>query len=134
MFQISNVDLLMTTLRSSATAFPEKGIILLEFHRESCTLDVQEVAEGWEKALQLSPERKQNVLVVTGRWSLLDKEARSFVTTEFKKWPHVAVVIDNTGQRIMGTVVLNLIGKSGHIKLFENRDKAQEWLESKNIS
>lgn len=105
--------------------------IELKFLRENITLDVDEVMEGWGKAQELSPDKKNPVLVVTGKWTLLEKAARDFVMNELKTWPLVAFKVDNLGQRIMGHVVINLSGKGNRIKLFDNEVKAREWLIAK---
>jgi hypothetical protein len=109
----------------------ENEFIELTFLRESITLDVNEVIEGWEKAKQLSPDKKAMVLLKTGKWTLLEKEARDYVIHELQTWPAVAIVIDNMGQRIMGHVVINVTGKGNQIKLFENEIKAKAWLKGK---
>lgn len=104
------------------------GFIELTFLRENITLDVNEVMYGWGKAQNLSPDKNTMVLLKTGKWTLLEKEAREFVMKELKTWPAVAVVVDNLGQRIMGQVVLNMVGKRNQIKLFDDDVKAKEWL------
>jgi hypothetical protein len=106
----------------------DNNYIELTFLRENITLDVNEVKHGWEKAKKISPEKKMMVLLKTGKWTLLEKEARSYVITELKTWPAVAVVVDNIAQRIMGQVVINMTGKGNQIKLFNNEVKAKEWL------
>lgn len=108
-----------------------EGIIHLTFLREDITLDVNEVIAGWEMAHALSPDKKVPVLLMTGRWTLLEKEARDFVMQELQTWPAVAIVIDNMGQRVMGQVVINMTGKGNKIKLFDGEQKAKEWLVSK---
>ena len=108
------------------------NLVKLTFLRENITLDVTEVKEGWEKARKLSPEKKAMVLLKTGRWTLLEDDARRYVIRELKTWPAVAIVVDNLGQRIMGQVVINLTGKRNQIKLFECETKAAEWLKGKS--
>lgn len=105
-----------------------EGIIHLTFLREDITLDVNEVIAGWEMAHALSPDKTAFVLLKTGRWTLLEKEARDFVMSELQTWPAVAIVVDNMGQRVMGQVVINMTGKGNKIKLFDAEDKAKEWL------
>ena len=109
----------------------DNDYIELTFLRENITLDVNEVMEGWEKAKKISPDKQAMVLLKTGKWTLLEKEARYCVMAELKTWPAVAVVVDNLAQRIMGQVVINMTGKGNHIKLFNNEVKATEWLKGK---
>ena len=112
-----------------ATAFlVDNKYIELTFLRENITLDKNEVKTGWEKAHKLSSDKKISVLLKTGKWTLLEKEARVYVMSELKTWSRVAIVVDNLGQRIMGQVVINLTGKRSQIKLFENETKAKKWL------
>ena len=47
---------------------------------------------------------------------------------EIKQWPKVAVITSNTGQKLMGQIVINLTGYKNKIKLFESEVKAIEWL------
>lgn len=115
-------------MKSQATLFSSENYIKLQFFRENVTLEREEVAEGWQKASDLDAKKKSNILLLTGKYSLLDKEARAFVVAELSTWPYVAIVIDNTGQRIMGRVILNLTGRGGQIKLFENEMLALKWL------
>ena len=115
-----------------ATAYlSDDDFIVLTFLRENIILDVNEVMEGWGKAQKLSPDKKAMVLLKTGKWTLLEKEARDYVMNELKTWPAVAVVVENLGQRIMGQAVINLTGKGNHIKLFDNDVNAKVWLKGK---
>ena len=107
------------------------GIIELIFLRENVTLDINEVREGWEKAKALSPNKTAVIHLKTGKWTLLEKEARDFVKNELKTWPAVAIQVDNLGQRLMGQIVINLTGRGNHIKLFDDSEKAKEWLTGK---
>ncbi len=59
---------------------------------------------------------------------MLDKDARNYVMNEIKQWPKVAVITTNTGQKLMGQIVINLTGYKNKIKLFESEVKAIEWL------
>lgn len=59
---------------------------------------------------------------------MLDKDARNYVMNEIKQWPKVAVITSNTGQKLMGQIVINLTGYKNKIKLFESEVKAIEWL------
>ncbi len=68
------------------------------------------------------------ILIKTGKWTLLDKDARNYVMNEIKQWPKVAVITSNTGQKLMGQIVINLTGYKNKIKLFESEVKAIEWL------
>jgi hypothetical protein len=117
----------MTNQDAKATLV-DNSFIELIFLRENVTLDVKEVTEGWEMARELSPEKQKPVLLITGKWTLLEKEARDYVMNELKTWPAVAIMVDNLGQRIMGQAVINVIGKSSRIKLFEKEAKAKAWL------
>ncbi|MES2800661.1 MAG: hypothetical protein V4638_11635 [Bacteroidota bacterium] len=104
--------------------------IELTFLRENITLNANEVKFGWKLAQEISPQKSMNVLLKTGDSTLLDKKAREYVLAEFKEWPRVAIVVDNTGQRLMGQVIINLTGNSAKLKLFNNINKAQEWIVS----
>lgn len=102
--------------------------IELHFLRENVSLDLEEVKEGWDLALSLDPTYSKMVLLKCGKSSLLEKDARDFVTKQFKLWPQVAVIVDNIGQRLMGQVIINLIGNTGKVKVFDKEEKAKNWL------
>ena len=106
-------------------------IVELIFLSENITLDADEVKRGWKKAKEISPDKKALILLKTGKWTLLDKSAIKFVMSELKTWPAVAIQVSNLGQRFMGQVVLNVIGKGDKIKLFNDEKKAKEWLKTK---
>lgn len=113
---------------TSIAKLQENGFIELVFLRENITLDVNEVKEGWGKAQLISPDRSKTVLLKTGKYTLLSKEAREYVMNELKTWPAVAVVVDNIGQRLMGQFIINLTGRKNKISLFDNEHKAKNWL------
>lgn len=106
----------------------DNDYIELTFLRENITLDINEVIVGWEKAKKISPDKKAMILLKTGKWTLLEKEARNYVMNELKTWPAVAVVVDSLGQRLMGQVIINMTGNSKQIKLFDNEVNAKTWL------
>lgn len=111
-----------------------ENVVELTFLQENVTLDLEEVKSGWQKANQLSPTKNSAVLLKTGKWTLLEKDARDFVMNEMKAWPAVAVQVHNLGQRIMGQVVISMIGQGDRIKLFECEEKAKEWLQTKTTN
>ncbi|MCA0428889.1 MAG: hypothetical protein LCH32_00140 [Bacteroidetes bacterium] len=108
----------------------ENKIIELNFLQENITLTVEQVKLGWDYAKEISPTKSLNVLVKTGKWTLLEKDARDYVMNEFKLWPKVAVIVSNFGQKIMGQIIINLTGNKQKIKLFDNETKAIDWLKT----
>lgn len=110
------------------------SILEITFLQENITLEKQAVEKIWSKAHQISPNKTLFILLKTAKYSLLDKEARNYLITEMKTWPKIAIIIDNLGQRIMGQVVIGLTGNASKIKLFEDEEKAIEWLNNQAIS
>jgi hypothetical protein len=108
----------------------ENEIIEMHFLQENITLSLLQVKLGWDYATKLSPNKSSKILIKTGKWSLLEKEARDYVMNEFKQWPKIAVIVSNTGQRIMGQIIINLSANKLKIKLFENETKAIFWLKN----
>lgn len=118
--------------RIIATAnLSDKGYIELIFLQEDVTLDVEEVSYGWKLATEISPEKNIPVLLMTGKWSLITKDSRDYLSEELDKWPSVAIVVNNMGQRLMGQIVISITGKSERIKIFDNEEKARAWIEAK---
>lgn len=111
--------------------FLNSEFIELVFLHENVTLSLDEVKQGWEKANALSPNKKAVVHLKTGKYTLLETDARDYVMNELKTWPAVAIQVDNLAQRLMGQVVINMTGKGDQIKLFNNEEKAKEWLKAK---
>jgi len=104
--------------------------IELVFLRENITLDIDEVKQGWQKAREIAPDKNKKILLKTGKWTLLENEAQTYVKNELKTWLAVAIVVDNLGQKIMGNFVINMAAKRNSIKLFNDETLAKEWLKS----
>lgn len=131
---ISRAKFLKTEMKkeevASATRI-DQHIIELHFLREDVILTKEEVAFGWELARELDPQKKSGVLLKTGKWTLIDKTAREYVTSEFKEWGAVAVLVHNPGQRLMGKIIASIAGLSGKVNIFENETNALKWLKDK---
>ena len=106
------------------------NLIELRFLQENKTLNRVEVSYGWSLAIELDPTKSCPVILITGAWTLLDKEAGEFAFAEMKRWPAVAILVHSSAQRILGTVGIGLIGQSHKLKVFTSQDNALKWLES----
>lgn len=112
-------------------AWVSNQVIELTYTLEDTTLNARQVSRGWDLAHKLDPANKSVVCVRTGRWTLLDKPAREYVISQFKKWPAVAVFVHNSGQRLMGNFVVQMVGQAGHVKIFNNEEKLQAWVKER---
>jgi hypothetical protein len=108
-----------------------KQLIELIFLQENKTLTLDEVKYGWDLAYQLDSTKNSCVLLKTGEWTLLDREAGQFVFNEMKQWSAVAILVHNSAQKILGSVAIGVIGQTNKLKLFGKETDAIHWLESK---
>lgn len=106
----------------------ENRFIELRFLKEDINLGKEEVINGWKEANALDPEKKLPVLLITANWSLPENEAFKPILSEIKSRPLVAIVVHNLSQRLIGNFTLNLIGKSGNIKIFDKEAEARIWM------
>lgn len=107
------------------------NLIELEFLQVNKTLTLAEVQYGWTLAKELDESRNSFVLLKTGQWTLLEKEASQFVLAEMKLWPAVAVIVHNSAQKILGSVGFGIIGQSHKLKVFTKQQDALNWLQGK---
>ncbi len=112
----------------SVASLASEIYIIIEYLQEDVTLNKQEVEVGWLQAQNLDPYKSKKVCVITAPYSLLSDEARTFVMKEMRSWPKVAVVVHNLAQILMGNFALTLSGKSKQIKIFKNKEEANNWL------
>ena len=99
-------------------------VIKLTFLRENCILGSEEVKKGWGIANKLDKSKNSPILLKTGKWTLLDEEARKSAFIEME----IAILVQNLGQRIMGNFALNLFGDPNKVKIFDKEEKALKWL------
>lgn len=117
----------------ASTSRLAEDIILITYLRENITLDVEEVAVGWDQATVLDPEKNSFVVVQTAPWSLMDKDARAYISSQMPQWPAVAVVVHNAGQKILGQVTIRVAGLAKQVKFFDDQESALSWLDSQRI-
>lgn len=117
----------------ASTSRLAEDIILITYLRENITLDVQEVAVGWDQATALDPEKNSFVVIQTAPWTLMDKDARAYISSQMPQWPAVAVVVHNAGQKILGQVTIRVAGLAKHVKFFDDQESALIWLDSQRI-
>jgi hypothetical protein len=106
------------------------GIIDLTFLQQNFTLVKNEVQLGWQLAIKLDETKGMPILLRTGEWSLLDNEAREYAMKEMNTWPKVAVLVNDLGQKILGSSAIKLFGHPDKMKLFDSEETALEWLKT----
>jgi len=121
----------LTSINATAELL-NNATILLTFTRSGITLSKNEVMCGWNLALQLDPERKRNILLVTAPESLLDEGARDAAFEEKTKWPFVAMVVHNLGQTIMAKMSVTKHGATSNTMVFSTIEEAKLWLSQKS--
>lgn len=105
------------------------NLIEIQFLQENKSLNLSEVKYGWDLAANLDPEKSCCILLKTGPWTLLEKEAGEYAFTEMKSWPAVAIIVHSSAQRILGTVGISIIGQRQKMKVFTQEKSALAWLE-----
>ena len=104
-------------------------LIELTFLQENKSLNLTEVQFGWLLANDLDPKKESCIILKTGHWTLLDKEAGEYVFAEMKSWPAVAILVHSSAQRILGSVGIGLTGHSHKLKVFSAEENALKWLD-----
>lgn len=106
-----------------------EDVIHLHFLRENSTIELSEVALGWNQVKSLCPNRNAFVLVQTAPWSLMEKEAREYITAQWGEWPAVAVVVYTSAQKIFAQVATRAAGLSETVRIFDDMDSAFRWFD-----
>ena len=120
------------TSQNATAEIVDETTIELTFTRPGITLTKMEVMCGWNLAIQLDPERKRNILLITAPESLLNEAARIAAFEEKTKWPLVAMVVHNLGQTIMARMSMNKHCSAFNTKVFSTSEEARLWLSQKS--
>jgi len=113
------------------TAHVEKlneSMVLIRYHCKDTTLKLSHIRENFDAAYTLVDASGSGLMVVTGQRTLLSTEARQFIIKNHKNWKGLAIKVNNAGQRLMGNVIINLMGKGEGFRLFTDEKNAHDWL------
>lgn len=109
----------------------KKGIIENVIH-DYVTLDYEQVAEIRSINQKLSDGVHYAVLVDSGLYTSITKEARELsASKEFSKTTLAkALLVRNMGHRLVGQIYIKMNKPHIKTKIFSNREKAIKWLNS----
>lgn len=117
--------------RSSTTEFWDNGIIFIKLDDNSeVTLDDAKEHFAFLKS-KFDGKNKMRVLTEPGRYTSITKEAREFSTLpETNKMTLAsAVIIKSLAHRIVINFIISFERQQNmHMRMFENKEKAIEWL------
>ncbi len=117
--------------RISTTEFWDNGIIFIKIN-DSCEVDLIDSKAQYNFLLsKYNGKNKHRILVDTGRFTTISKEAR-----EFSQLPEsnemtlaTAVIVRSLAQRIVINFIISVIHQQTmKMKMFDKREKAIEWL------
>lgn len=117
--------------RVSTTEFWDNGIIFIKLDDNSeVTLEDSKIHHAFLKS-KFDGKNKLRVLTESGRYTSITKEAREFSTLpETNKMTLAsAVIIKSLAHRIVINFIISFARQQNmHMRMFENKEKAIEWL------
>lgn len=117
--------------RASVTEYWDNGIIFIKLDDNSeVTLSDAKYHHEFLKS-KFDGKNKMRVLTESGRYTTVTKEAREFSTLpETNKMTlGSAVIIKSLAHRILINFIISFARQQNmHMRMFENKDKAVEWL------
>ncbi|HLC82199.1 MAG TPA: hypothetical protein VJI69_00115 [Bacteroidia bacterium] len=117
---------------NSATISLRNDRIILYSIKDNITISAKDSNEMVEAAGKLGNFQKFPVLIVGGKHTLADKEAREFgAGQEGTKYAlAVAFVLKSLAQKILGNAYIKINKPIVPTRLFDNEEKAIEWLKT----
>ncbi|MBK6523332.1 MAG: hypothetical protein IPG08_14005 [Sphingobacteriaceae bacterium] len=127
---MNQVDIDKISLDKSESRIIEPGIILNTF-KEGIMLETEDLLATKSANLKLANGKRYGVILSFGYLANITKETRDLAASEkFKQNTVVlAILTHSTGQRLMGNFYLNFNKPISPTKLFNNLDKAKEWMQ-----
>lgn len=120
-----------TELTSATISLRSDGIILYSI-KDNITISAKDSNEMVNAAGKLGDYQKHPILIVGGKHTLADKEAREFgASKEGTKYAvAVAFVLKSLAQKILGNAYLKINKPIVPTTLFDSEEKAIEWLKT----
>lgn len=127
----TNIIISKTELTSATISLRNDKIIQYTV-KDNITITAKDSAEMVETAGKLGDFQKFPILILVGKHTLADKEAREFgASKEGTKYAvAVAFVIQSLAQKILGNAYLKINKPVVPTALFDNEEKAIEWLKT----
>lgn len=125
----SMIELSKITLDKSESEIIEPAIILNTF-KEGEMIEIEDLTATKQANLDLTNGKRYGVIISFGYLTNVSKETRELAASkEFKNnTVALALLTHSTGQRLMGNFYLNFNQPSVKTKLFNDIEKAKDWM------
>ncbi len=116
-------------LKTSEVNFRSDGIVNLHI-KANKSLTREDTVKMIEYIGEIGEGKKFLILITTGEFSLVDKEAREFGATEAgnRYTLAAAIVVKSLAQKLLGNAYIKVNKPSAPNKLFTDQQKAIDWL------
>lgn len=105
---------------------------IVQLNTTEHTFSIEDIKENEKAICQLANHQKVLILVITNEFSMLDEEARVFLSSKqaMKYSTAEAYVISSLSQRIVSNFIAQTKGFPVPVKFFINEASAVEWLKT----
>lgn len=122
------------TTRTAELSFLEKRIILIKM-KEGDEMDIDEVKENVEAAIKMAQGEKYSTLVDYRVSVTMTREAREFLGTYQYDKPYArAIVVNSLPGKLVANFFIKFSKSDFFSKVFNDEQKAIEWLREKRIN
>ncbi len=120
-------DNVLTESRAFQLKELEGGILCFDY-REDFTVELEDVQDAFRLYEEFSPDHSHKVLIIFGKFTLMELNARKYSEQKDMPTPAQAVVIHGLAQRLIARFYI-LVRKNTHpLKFFGNSEDALSWL------
>ncbi len=123
---IQNHDALIET-KSFRLKEIEGHILRFDYH-DDVTVELEDIMEAFAAFEQYSPDLSHKVLVVFGKYTLMEVDARTYAEGKEMYTPAQAIVIRNLAQRMLARFYTRLRKNTHPLRFFNNVEDALDWL------
>lgn len=126
------INIIDKTELSSATISLRNDRIIQYSIKSNITVSEKDSNEMVDAAGELGGFKKFPILIIAGKHSLADKEAREFAASKegTKYAVSVAFVVKNLAQKILGNAYIKINKPIVPTRIFDSEEKAVEWLKT----
>lgn len=123
---IPDYDVLLET-KSFRLKEMEGHILRFDYH-DDVMVELEDVIEAFEVFEQYSPDLSHKVLIVFGKYTLMEVDARCYAEGKDMRTPAQAIVIQNLAQRLLARFYIKLRKNTHPLRFFTNVEDALIWL------
>lgn len=104
--------------------------------KEKVVIDLENIKKTYAQLHELTGNQPHKKLIISGKFTEITKEARIFGMQENKRISNIvkaeAIVVHSLYQKMVINFYYQFIGTSIPVRLFTDKDKAIEWLNTQN--